>query len=158
MVWANFGSPFFFFFFLPALPLLDIKAIVYNNKQSLYVISRKSNEMTKNLVSGPILAPLAQNWALKKFSWTFPQLNVRHYCKVSWYSISRRANEPELTWENERKSSFGHDFGRFWPKFSPLKFFLLFLPLLDIMYCCKLSWCAISRKTNGQNLRKWKKT
>ena len=48
-----------FFFFLPALPLLDIKAIVYNNKQSLYVISRKSNEMTKNLVSGPILAPLA---------------------------------------------------------------------------------------------------
>ena len=39
------------------------------------------------------------------------------------------------------------------PKFSCV----WVLPLLDVIYCCKLSLHAISRKTNEPNLRKWQK-
>ena len=60
------------------------------------------------------------------------------------------------TCENGKKPSFGHDFGPFGPKFDPQKFFLWFLPLLDIIYCYKLSLYVMSRKTNEQNLRKAK--
>ena len=42
---------------------------------------------------------------------------------------------------------------KIWPK----KFFSWVLPLLDIIHCCKRSLCAISRKTNKPNLRKWQK-
>ena len=48
----------------------------------------------------------------------------------------------------EKKTSFRPDFGPFWPKFGPKKFFSWVLPLLDIIHCCKLSLYAISRKTN----------
>ena len=60
------------------------------------------------------------------------------------------------TCENGKKPSFGHDFGPFGPKFDPQKNFLWFLPLLDIIYCYKLSLYVMSRKTNEQNLRKAK--
>ena len=39
------------------------------------------------------------------------------------------------------------------PKFSCM----WVLPLLDVIYCCKLSLHVISRKTNEPNLRKWQK-
>ena len=56
-------------FFSRILYLLDI---THCCKLSLYAISRKSNEPNlrewqKNLVWGPILAPLAQIWAQKNF-------------------------------------------------------------------------------------------
>ena len=37
------------------------------------------------------------------------------------------------------------------------QFYLFILPLLDVRHCCKLSLCAISRKTNKPNMRKWQK-
>ena len=56
-------------FFTWVLPLLDV---IHCYKLSLYTISRKTYEPNlrkwqKNLVSGPILAPLAQIWAPKTF-------------------------------------------------------------------------------------------
>ena len=60
------------------------------------------------------------------------------------------------TCENGKKPSLGHDFGPFGPKFDPQNFFLWFLPILDIIYCYKLSLYVMSRKTNEQNLRKAK--
>ena len=53
--------------------------------------------MTKNLVSDPILFPLAQIWAPKFFFlWILPLLDVNHCCKLSLYAISRKTNEPNL--------------------------------------------------------------
>ena len=46
----------------------------------------------------------------------------------------------------KKQTNFGADFGQTWA-----------LPLLDVIRCCKLSLCAISRKTNEPNLRKWQK-
>ena len=53
-------------------------------KLSLYAISRKTIEnklekMTKNLVSDPILAPLAQICPLKFFSWVLPLLDIMQF-------------------------------------------------------------------------------
>ena len=45
------------------------------------------------------------------------------------------------TWEIETKPNFGPDFGPFWPKFGPKKFFSWVLPLLDVRHRCKLSFC-----------------
>ena len=61
-------------------------------------------------------------------------------------------------WENGKNPNFGPDFGPFWPKFGPKIFFPWLLSLLDVIHCCKLSLYAIWKKTNEQNLRKWKKT
>ena len=52
--------------------------------------------MTKGLVSGPILAPLAQICVKKPFLWILLVLDVRHCCKLSLYEISRKPNEPNL--------------------------------------------------------------
>ena len=52
--------------------------------------------MTKNLVSGLILASLAQIWATKTFPWILPLLDVRRCCKLSLYAISRKTNEKKL--------------------------------------------------------------
>ena len=61
------------------------------------------------------------------------------------------------TCENGKKSNFGPDFGLFWPKFGPQKFFWWVLPLLDVIHYCKLSLYKISKKANEQNMRKWQK-
>ena len=56
-----------------------------------------------------------------------------------------------------KKTNFGPDFGPFWPKFGPQKKLSWVLPLTDVIHCCNVSLYAISKKTNEQNLRKWKK-
>ena len=43
-------------------------------------------------------------------------------------------------------------------KLGPQKFFLEVLALLDVRHCFNLQYCAISRKTNDQTLRKWQKS
>ena len=53
--------------------------------------------MPKNLVSGPILAPLALK---KKLLWILPLPDAGNYCKLSLYAVSRKTNEPNQTWEN----------------------------------------------------------
>ena len=55
------------------------------------------------------------------------------------------------------KNSFGTDFDPFGLNLIPKNFFSWILPLLQVRNCCKLSFSAISRKTNEPNLRKWKK-
>ena len=67
--------------------------------------------MAKNLVSGQILAPLAQIWVPKFFSRIFPLLDVRHCCKLKFHSISMKTNKPNL--RKWKKNSFGPDFGTF---------------------------------------------
>ena len=52
--------------------------------------------MAKNLVSGPIVGPLAQIWAPKNVLRILPQLHVRHCCKLSLYAISRKTNDANL--------------------------------------------------------------
>ena len=37
-------------------------------------------------------------------------------------------------------------------------FFFEVSAILDVTHCPKLQFCAISRKTNDANLRKWRKT
>ena len=56
------------------------------------------------------------------------------------------------------KAQFGAGFWPFWSKFGPQIFFAwILLPLLDARNCGKLSLCAILRKTNEPNFRKWQK-
>ena len=56
-----------------------------------------------------------------------------------------------------KKPNFGPDFGSFWSKFGPQIFFSGVLPPLDVIHCYKLTFYAISRKTNEQNLSKLEK-
>ena len=111
--------------------------------------------MTKNLVSGLILASLAQIWATKIFPWILPLLDVRRCCKLSLYAISRKTNEKNLRkWQ---KTLFQAWFWLLWPKFGPKNFFSWILSLLDVRHCCKLSAYVISGKTKEQYLRKWQR-
>ena len=90
------------------------------------------------------------------FSWILPLLDVRNYCKLLLYVISRKTNEPNL--RKCKKPSFGYNFGLFQPNFSSQKIFSWVLSLIDLLHRCKLSFYVSSRKTNEPNLRKWKKT
>ena len=45
---------------------------------------------------GPILAPLTQISAQKFFLKILPVLGVRHCCKLLFYPISRKTNEPNI--------------------------------------------------------------
>ena len=66
--------------------------------------------MAKNLVLGPILATLAQIWALKTFfcgSYFYYVLEIvaRYHCMLFQGKLINK------TWENGKKPSFGSDFG-----------------------------------------------
>ena len=54
-------------------------------------------ENSKKPSLGPNFGPLAQIWAPKNILWILPLLDVRHYCKLSLYAISRKTNEQNLT-------------------------------------------------------------
>ena len=79
-------------------------------KLSLYAISWKSNEPNlrkwqKKLVSGKIF-PSGPNLGPKVFLWILPVEDVRHFCKLSLYAISRKTNEPNMRkWK--KKTSLG---------------------------------------------------
>ena len=103
--------------------------------------------MAKNLVLGSILAPLAQIWAPKIFSWILPVLDVRHSCKLSLHTISGKTNEPNLRkWKKTQ----------FWTWFWPIgpKFRLLFFFKKVTRYHGQPSSCIISEKTDDPILRK----
>ena len=53
------------------------------------------------------------------------------------------------TWKNYKKPNFGPDFGLSGPNLAPTNFFVGFPS--DIIHCCKLSFYAISVKTNKPN-------
>ena len=69
--------------------------------------------MTKNLVSDPILAPLAQICPLKFFSWVLPLLDIMQFQE-------KLMNQ---TWENRKKPSFETDFDPFGPNLNPKNVF-----------------------------------
>ena len=115
------------------------------------------NQTSEKLVLGLILIPLAHIWIPKTFfSWILPLLQVRHCCKLSLHVISRKINEPNFgKWQ---KTQFQDPFQPLRPKFKAKETFSLILPLLHVRHFCKLSFYAISSKTNGPNLRKEQKT
>ena len=92
-------------------------------------------------------------------SWFLPLLDLRNCCKLSLYMIfqGKLMNE---TWENSKKPSFRPGFRSFVLNLPPPppQFFSWVLPLLNVRHYCKLSFYAISRKTNEPNLRKWQQT
>ena len=102
--------------------------------------------MAKNLTLAQILALLPQIWDPTFFSWILPLLEVRHWCKLSFYAISSKTNEPNL--RKCQKTLFQ---AQIW---APQKKFLWFLPLLKVEHCCKLSMYINLRKINEANLRK----
>ena len=114
--------------------------------------------MAKNLVSGQILAPLAQIWVPKFFSRIFPLLDVRHCCKLKFHSISMKTNKPNL--RKWKKNLVLGQILAYLTKFGMLIVFFLFVFFFSknlapsvTRYHCQLSLCAKSEKTNGSILR-----
>ena len=61
--------------------------------------------MAKELVSGKIF-PSGPNLGPKVFLWILPVEDVRHFCKLSLYAISRKTNELNMRkWK--KKTSLG---------------------------------------------------
>ena len=74
---------------------------------------------------------------------------------LSMYAISRGTNKLNL--KTAKKPLISRPiFARLTQIWGPKRFSLI-LPLLNVAYSCKLSLCAISRKINDPNSRKWRK-
>ena len=92
-------SKSFFAGFAPTSSTTLFQAIILHNFKENY--RKKLEKWQKKLVLDPILAPLAQIWTPKFFSWILPLLDARHFCKLSLHAISRKTNEPNLRkWQN----------------------------------------------------------
>ena len=87
------------------------------------------------------------------FSWVLPQLDVRHFCKLWSYGISRKTYDPN--WRKWQISTFWVWFGLVGPKFGPPNFIFKNLPLSVTKYHGQLSSPTISENTNDQILRKF---
>ena len=61
------------------------------------------------------------------------------------------------TWENGKSLVWGRILALLVQIWAPNFFAWILLPLLDARNCGKLSLCAILRKTNEPNFRKWQK-
>ena len=65
------------------------------NEKNLRKLRKKLEKVAKKtLISGLILALLSQIWDPKSFFVVLPLLNVRNFCKLSLYDISRKTNDP----------------------------------------------------------------
>ena len=111
--------------FLWVLPLLNI---IHYCKILLYGIYRKTNELNlreKNLVSGLILAPLAQIWAQKNF---FCRLYLHQILDIvaSYHCMQFQEKLMNQTLENHKKPSFRPNFGHFGPNLGTKNFFVHF--------------------------------
>ena len=105
--------------------------------------------MTKWLISGTILACLAQIWASKIL---FEGFTSKYCRKLSLYVISRKTYDPNSI--KRRKTSFWVWFRPVGPKFQLPKSFLKNLAPPVARYHGQLSSCTISEKTNDSILRK----
>ena len=111
--------------------------------------------MAKNLISGQILAPLALIWVPKFFSRILPLLDVRHCCKLMFYSISMKTNKPNL--RKWKKLVLGQILAHLTQiRAADFFFFFFFKNLAPSVtrYHCQLSLCAKSEKTNLSILSK----
>ena len=89
--------------------------------------------MVKNLVSGPILAQIFPALPKKFFLSFFSAKCYAFLQAVTVYNF--KENYRTKLEKMAKKTSFGTDFGPFWPKFAPLPpkiFFSWSLPLLDV--------------------------
>ena len=108
--------------------------------------------MAKNLVSSPILPPLAQMWAQKFFLSNSSLQDVSHYCKLSLYALSRKNNKQNLT-KCQKTPSFRPDFSPCGPNSGRQICFKSLISSVTI-YHGHLSSCTISQKTNDPISRK----
>ena len=110
--------------------------------------------MTKDLISGQILIPLAHIWAQKFFSRILPPLEVTHCCKLSLYVNSKKTKKTHLRkWQ--KKTSFIPNFGPFGPYSSHQNIFFANIWLrqtLDIM--ASYHHIQYQKKNNDPILRK----
>ena len=67
----------------------------YHARQFKGKLLSQTKKNVKNLLLGPILTHLAQIQAQNFFSEALPQLDVRHWCKLSSQAISREIKEPK---------------------------------------------------------------
>ena len=79
-------------------------------KLSLYAISRKTNEPSlrkqqKNQFCGDFGLYQPKFGPQKYFVQVLPLLDVKHYCKLSLYTILRRTNKPNLR-KQQKKTQF----------------------------------------------------
>ena len=105
---------------------------------------KKTNERNfrkwqKNLVSGPILTPWRKFGTQNFFSWILLLLHVRHCCKLSFYAISRKPNEPNLT--KQQKTKISERFWNIWYKFGLRTFFFFFQKYGSASH--QISWSTI---------------
>ena len=105
--------------------------------------------MAKNLISDPIFCCFAKIWGPKFFSWILPLLDVRHCRKLSSYSISQKAHDPNLIkWV---KISFWAWFRLVGAEFRPPN---SFQSSSVTKYHGQLSSCKTLEKTNDSSLKK----
>ena len=107
---------------------------------------KKTNERNfrkwqKNLVSGPILTPWRKFGTQNFFSWILLLLHVRHCCKLSFYAISRKPNEPNLT--KQQKTKISERFWNIWYKFGLRTFFFFFFFKKYGSASHQISWSTI---------------
>ena len=102
--------------------------------------------MAKKTSSGPEFGP--QNLFHEFYLYYMLEIVASYHCLQFQEKLTSQ------NWKNGKKPSFRTDFGHFRPNLGPK----IFLPLLHVRHCCKLSLYAISRKTNELNLRKLLKT
>ena len=91
--WCKVGPPIFFSWIVP---LLDV---IHCCKLSQHAISKLMNQTWKNgkkTIFRHDFVPFDPNLSPKPFFIDLPLLEVRHYCKLSLYAISRKTNEPNL--------------------------------------------------------------
>ena len=81
--------------------------------------------MTKNQVSGPILAFIDSDLGPRKFFYRFYFKQMLDIIE-GYHCAKFQAKVMNQTWENGQKASFGHNFDLFWPKFGPPKYFCRF--------------------------------
>ena len=110
-------------FFSRILPLLDARHCC---SLSLYATARKTNEPNlrkwqKKPRFGPVFGTFGPNFGPKNFFRRFYTTRCLTLLQPVIYAVSRTANEPDLRqWKNP---NFEPNFGPFWAKFGPRKFF-----------------------------------
>ena len=121
-------------------------SIVCNFKENEWA---KVEEMVKNLVSDPILAPFGSNLSPKFFfSWILAQLDVK--IVASYSCMQFQGKLMNQTWENEKKNLVSDPIV---PKFGPPNSCFKYLAPSVSRYQGHLLPCTISEKTNDPILR-----
>ena len=101
--------------------------------------------MAKKPCFGPVFGTFGPNFGPKNFFRRFYTTRCLTLLQPVIYAVSRTANEPDLRqWKNP---NFEPNFGPFWAKFGPQKFFMAISSTrcYTLLHCCKLSLYALSR-------------